>query len=278
MRAGALSAATLALLLVAPLSSHAQAPAKAQGLEPKPDGCGKEYVLQQLVSVSEACCVKCASQTCSTNCADKFLPFHDACRGKPSYNALMPLGGGTLEDFETLAVRCKDPAVTAARHHAASKLGHAHASHHAHQHSINQLEQRMTKVEVSARSAHEAIGKGGGKGGGGGGGGDPAAVKAVAGDVAALRKRLDELAAWKSTQDQVQSKLAAMESQVSQSKQAAAAAEQSASALQDKVQRLESQLQGAQQEQGKLQGKLAGLEAQVQALQAKKAGPPDGAD
>ena len=91
----------VALVLVAPLSSHAQAPAKAQGLEPKPDGCGKEYVLQQLVSVSEACCVKCASQTCSTNCADKFLPFHDACRGKPSYNALMPLGGGTLEDFET---------------------------------------------------------------------------------------------------------------------------------------------------------------------------------
>jgi hypothetical protein len=36
------------------------------------------------------------SQPCSAKCADEFLPFHDQCRGRPPYVALMPLGGGSV--------------------------------------------------------------------------------------------------------------------------------------------------------------------------------------
>jgi hypothetical protein len=64
-------------------------------------------LLRSLVSISEVCCVKCASQGCSAGCADMFLPFHDQCKTTAAYKSLMPLGGGELADFDDLAVRCR---------------------------------------------------------------------------------------------------------------------------------------------------------------------------
>ena len=125
-----------------------------------------------------------------------------------------------LDDFEALAIKCKDPQVIAERHHARSGLTHVNGGMTgAGQVAIAGLEQRQTSVENSLRELKGRVA---------GGGGNSAAMKVVSADIAALQKQMSEMMVFKTQQDGVvrvlQNKVIALESQLASRDVAAAAA------------------------------------------------------
>ena len=226
---------------------------------------------RRLVSISELCCVKCVSQPCSAKCADEFLPFHDQCRGRPAYVALMPLGGGSvrihspsvarqrprraqlrirmrrrrclvcclpehlpmvtcldtqLDDFESLAVKCKDPSVIAERHHARSGLTVARGGLNGlAEGALARLEQRQATMESQLQQMKADAER---ASSGGASAGQSAAVSQLQGQVAELVKTTSQ-------QDGIirglQNKVAALETQLAARDAAAAAAAAAAAEL-----------------------------------------------
>ena len=133
--------------------------------------------------------MKC-SQGCSTGCADSFLPFYDKCSGTDAYNALMPLGGGGLPDFDGLALRCREPSVTAARHYAAIRSASAGLSP-LDVAKVHAIEHRVQELENGAKAGHvHAVGSQG-----------TGSNRGV--EVGELKAQMAAVLTWKSQQEQL---------------------------------------------------------------------------
>jgi uncharacterized protein involved in exopolysaccharide biosynthesis len=128
-----------------------------------------------------------------------------------------------LEDFESLAIKCKDPSVIAERHHARSGLATAGGLNGNGAASIARIEQRQASIESQLRQMKTKVD-----------GGSPAAAGASP-ELAEIQKQVADLMKFKAHQDGVmralQSKVAMLEEKLADRDAAAAAAAAAAAEL-----------------------------------------------